>query len=283
MHQDDRLLRTLGEVARTGDPLLDPQWGALCHGSLSEAEEDELLVRHSSVPPETFEAFRPLGPAAEERLAARILEVLAHEKTRDAVATPPLRASAPLSHAGPSRRTRRIGLALRAAGTAAAVAAVLALSFHRTDDPLSSYTMTVAGAEQLVRSVTVPLSNVTRFGPNARVEILLRPATAVHDPVGVRAFLVQGGRPWAWSPPLEIAKGGAVRIAGDVAALFAGIPDGRWTLAIAVGRPDTLPNADAVTQGLSALEGADADANGASFRLLRHDILIDHGGDAPDP
>jgi hypothetical protein len=94
-------------------------------------------------------------------------------------------------------------------------------------------------SEQAVRG-SAPEQELPRLGPGSLLDLVLRPELAVKEPVEVRAFLLRQGEARAWTPPMERSDDGAVRIRGPVEALLS-VPPGEWTLAIAVGRPGTLP------------------------------------------
>jgi hypothetical protein len=71
---DERLLGALRPVARERDPLSDPRWDALAHGSLSEEEAAALReeAKRSPAMAEAYEVFRPLDAAVKEAMAARV-------------------------------------------------------------------------------------------------------------------------------------------------------------------------------------------------------------------
>ena len=69
----------------------------------------------------------------------------------------------------------------------------------------------------------------------------LRPQGAVYGAVGARGFLLRDGKVSPWEAPFLVARDGSMRIEGAVDTLFAGIAPGEWEVAVAVGRPETLP------------------------------------------
>ncbi|MCC6554073.1 MAG: hypothetical protein IT372_13790 [Polyangiaceae bacterium] len=266
MRDDDPLLDALGTAARRDDPLGDPAWDALSAGALSEADQAALRRRAvaAGLPDDVLDAFRPLDAAAEERIAARALDALGAEGAEAGEAR-----KVDVGRGGrlPARR-RAIGAVASALALAAGVALLLRLG---GPDPVPDYGIAIAGGDSAVRQQTDPPEGIPRFGPGARVEVTLRPRAPVRGPVEARAFLVREGRAQPWRPPIEVAEGGAVRVAGTKEALFAGIPDGRWEIAIAVGRPGALPDEAAVATR----------AAGEGFRLLRREILLGAAGGAP--
>jgi hypothetical protein len=96
----------------------------------------------------------------------------------------------------------------------------------------------------------------------------VRPEEPVVGAVGARAFLVRGTEVRPWDPPFEVKRDGSVTIAGPVNALFAGVPEGPWQMALAVGRPETLPTAP------NDILRGESDAGAAAWRLVRRRIRL---------
>jgi hypothetical protein len=253
----DKLLLELGRVARERQRAesRDERWESLTEGTLSEDERRELerLAAEDPSAAEAYEAFRPLDAAAREHIAARLERELA----------PPARLAPPTR----GHRWRRLAPAL---GAMAAAAAVLLLVLPGKAPPLPGYTLSVS-SEQAVRA-GAPEPEVPRLGPGSRLDVLLRPEQAVEGPVEVRAFLLRPGEARAWNPPLERSAEGAVRIQGPVEALLS-LPPGEWTLAIAVGRPGTLPEAPG--EVLARVEEGRAPEAGTWRLLTRKFLLVD--------
>ena len=105
-----------------------------------------------------------------------------------------------------------------------------------------------------------------RLRPEGSFKLIVRPDTAVEGEVVARAALFQGDRIEPWSPPLRI-ENGVVVIKGVVKQLFS-VPPGVWTLAIAVGRPQAMP------EDLSLLAPDRGDSSAATFRLLHREIEL---------
>ena len=102
-----------------------------------------------------------------------------------------------------------------------------------------------------------------------RFDVTLRPASPVRGIVGARGFLVRDEEVRPWDPPFRVDADGAVRIEGDVDVLFAGVPPGPWTVAIAVGRPEVLPTAPR-----DVLRARADDGSPASWRLVRERVQL---------
>ena len=87
--------------------------------------------------------------------------------------------------------------------------------------------------------------------------------------VAARGFLLRGDEVQAWDPPFTVDRDGTIRLDGPVEALFAGVPPGPWDIAVAVGRPETLPTAPR-----DVLRARDAGAGDAAWRLVREHVVL---------
>jgi hypothetical protein len=105
----------------------------------------------------------------------------------------------------------------------------------------------------------------------ARFELTLQPVEPVVGAVGARAFLLRGSEVRPWEPPFEVGRDGSVRIEGRVDTLFANVPPGDWELAIAVGRPETLPTAP---RDILRARGGSSDAGPAPWQLVLQQIKV---------
>jgi hypothetical protein len=106
--------------------------------------------------------------------------------------------------------------------------------------------------------------------PGDRFEMNLRPSAAVQGAIAARAFLLRGREVRPWDPPFSVSTDGAVRIAGQVDSLFAGVPRGRWEVAVAVGRPELLPTAPD-----DILHGRNDDSRPSGWRLVRERVWLE--------
>jgi len=109
------------------------------------------------------------------------------------------------------------------------------------------------------------------LAPSDRFHLDIKPQVAVVGAVGARGFLLQGTDVRAWDPPFTVERDGTVRLDGSVATIFAGVPAGPWDVAIAVGRPETLPTAP--RDILRARDALPTDGD-AAWRLLRERIVL---------
>jgi hypothetical protein len=139
-------------------------------------------------------------------------------------------------------------------------------------EPLPGYVLeTDGGLKQLrgdTEGETGPDDARHRYHRDTAFEWILRPKLEIDEPVAVRAFaFVDGGSaglPLQLDDLSKVAATGAIRIAGKIGDLD--LEPGRYTIALAVGRPEDLPTQAA---GVSAPE---ADA---AFMVRRVDIVIE--------
>jgi hypothetical protein len=153
-------------------------------------------------------------------------------------------------------QNNKIALVLLPAAAAVAVGLV-SLRLHFQPPTVPDFA--VAGA-------TEPLAVM----PGTSFAIELKPRAPVSGAIAARGFLLRGDEVRPWDPPFTVAPDGTVRIAGAVDTLFAGIPAGPWEIAVAVGRPETLPTAPKDVLRASR-EQAPAEA---SWRLVRERISL---------
>lgn len=102
-----------------------------------------------------------------------------------------------------------------------------------------------------------------------RFRLVVEPEGLVTGAVAARGFLVRGDEVQAWDPPFTVDRDGTIRLDGPVEALFAGVPPGPWDIAVAVGRPETLPTAPR-----DVLRARDAGAADAAWRLVREHVVL---------
>ncbi|WP_044985888.1 hypothetical protein [Sorangium cellulosum] len=156
-----------------------------------------------------------------------------------------------------------------------------ALALLDAPAPVPDYAVSIAGGEAGQRSANgdAVAPGTARLGPGSRLEIALRPATRVEGPVAVRAFLIAGDKALPWDVRPEVSAQGAARIAGDTEALFRGVPEGEWEIAIAIGRPEALPDRPAELADGPPGEGE----NPSAFRVLRAKVRLLPGAAPPPP
>jgi hypothetical protein len=199
-------------------------------------------------------AARPLEPAAAERIAAAVLRARA-VAAKD---TEPKRATVT-----PLRR-RLVQLA-----GPLALAAVMVLYFATRSSPdaapeLPGYAVSVSGEKEMRGAADAPSSRlVLRGGPNARFEILARPAQAAPEHVAAYAFAVRGGDVASLDDAkVEVSKDGAVRVTGAAREL-----EGASAVRLVIGAPRAITTFD------DAVERARGQKNDAHTRIV--DVVVE--------
>jgi hypothetical protein len=141
-------------------------------------------------------------------------------------------------------------------------------------DPLPTYVLETDGGLKQMRGETGGSEEPGRhrYQRETEFEWILRPKVDEPGDVGVRGFaFVDGGTAGLPLPALDelaqVAKSGAVRIKGTIEQLD--LEPGRYTIALAVGRPADLP-----TQATDVHESA-ADVTGLSWQVRRIEIEIE--------
>lgn len=128
------------------------------------------------------------------------------------------------------------------------------------------------------------------LGKGDRFHLEIRPDATVEGAIAARGFLVRteaevpmvdtkaapaakaSPEVRAWTPQFAIGADGVVRLDGAVEDLFAGVPPGAWEVAVAVGRPETLPTAP--KDILRARDPGEAPAGRLSWRLVRQRVFL---------
>jgi hypothetical protein len=242
---DERLLKDLARVAREDREeqrqRLDERWDRLSHNALSVDEEAELraLAEGSDEMRDAYEAFRPLDADFRERVLHAVLAPQPAAEAEERAATVlPFR-----------RRFVQVGGWL-------AAAAVLALVVTRLGgpvEPLPEYLLEVGGGDRQIRSEDPEAAEERVFAQGSRLELVLRPRTAVSGPVEASLFVDRGGKLRPWDVDAEVSSTGAVKVAG-VLGRDLELEPGDWAVWIAVGRRGSLPDRERLVELLADLE-----------------------------
>jgi hypothetical protein len=99
----------------------------------------------------------------------------------------------------------------------------------------------------------------------------VHPSAPVRGAIAARGFLLRGDEIRPWTVPFSVDADGTVRIDGAVDSLFAGVPAGAWDVAVAIGRPETLPTTP--TEVLRAAHSTE-DLPDLSWRLVRERVFL---------
>lgn len=231
---EDRLLRELGHLAKEEEGAelarLDERWDRLAAGTLTAEEEAELrdLAETSTEAREAWEAFRPLGPEFQARMVERIAAELPKEWW---------------GRLPSFRPTRRFAGWATAAVAAAAVVVVLL----RSSAPLPGYQIAVTGGSSETRG-----EQPTDFAAGDRIQVVLRPETAIQGHLESQLFLLREGELRRLETQSTFALGGSVKM---TSSLGRDLQPGPWTLWAVIGRPGELPD-PAELQSLAAHDDA---------------------------
>lgn len=169
---------------------------------------------------------RVLDQAAEDRIAARLAGALPRP-------VPP--APIPLA----PRRGLPRPVAVVVSVLAFAAAATLVVRFTPVRGDLPAYEVSIVGSEQSTRGADTAATTV-KVRPGGAFRVELRPATRASGAIEARAFVEQAGQTRAFEGTIEIAEGGAIRVASTPAELSR-LKPGRARLIVMIGRPGSLP------------------------------------------
>jgi hypothetical protein len=300
--EDDGLARALGRFERQRDEdrleaLIDerPEWEAVARGEL---DVDEAIARRRAAGDADVDRaadyFRPFAANETAALVDGLLESVGSQAPDAApdnvvpfVPRPSTPAPAPAKPHDPgSSRFWWIPGGMLATAAAAIVLwwvwppseDVLEINEDggtviATRDPsLPGYVLETDGGLKSLRGETEgetsPDDARHRYQRDTSFEWVLRPKADVEDAVAVRGFaFADGGRaglPLQLDALAKVAPTGAIRIAGKIAEL--NLEPGRYTIALAVGRPEALP-----TQAADVLASEDR----AAWMVRRIDVVIE--------
>ncbi|MCP3963701.1 MAG: hypothetical protein GY719_38180 [bacterium] len=234
--KEDRLMRSLGQVAREREEIstpVDERLPALSGGELSEVEIAALREAADSSPEarRAYDAFRPLDQDARAGIVRRLQEELASSPAGGGEVVPL------------QPRIRRWRWAVAAA---AALVAFALIWPSPSPSPLPDYELSLEGGMSETRASVS--GEVPTFEPGAPFSLLLRPVTDASGKVAVRAWLDDGETLRVWQARPRISEGGSVLYAGTVGEDVP-LPPGDWVLWLAIGRGDGLPDAAAIREG----------------------------------
>lgn len=289
---EKNLYPSLSQAAREDDreamSKLDERWDRLAAGTLTEAENDELLglADASGEAHEAYQAFRPLGPDFQKNVAAAILARQRQEREEarygagagadaDRALAPPvgLPTVPPLPHprlaASPERpRQRRFQRWAAAAG----VVVALAVSLLLQQEQKAGFQVEVTHQQALgnLRRGSAEASESAVFQAGRPFEVLARAQKGGAPAVAGRFYLFQDGHLAPLGEPL--AERGNLAASGQVPAL-PGFTAGEGVLVFVFAPPGQLP-ADAEVQAALAAGAAKNAAASAGFELATKSVWI---------
>jgi hypothetical protein len=229
----DQLLKALAELEREEDQAVDPRLEALARGTIDPATRAELEATKSK---DEVDAYTPVGDAAQERFLAGAVAAF-HGSTSSNVV---------VELAAKRRRKLTSGLVVLA------IAASVSMIFLRpssTSPP--AYVLEISAGDRTLRSGDLPENEVPRFAPSSRIEVVLRPATAIEDELEARAFYAGPGEVRSLPKVVEKSDGGAFRFAGRVDEVLPGAT-GEIELGFLIGPKGSLPTDQEAWQNRAA-------------------------------
>jgi hypothetical protein len=247
----DQLIESLAALAREAEtarpeglPLAQEDVEALVQGTLP-AERLAELQRDARADPDVAAAlacFTPLAAADRDQIASKALAQVRGGERRRAAA----------------RRARLGWLSVPVLAAAAAGLALLAWP-GRQPMGLPAYDLQLTGGDAVVRgqSAQQPRAAAVRLWPDAAMDLVMRPESAVAGPLQASAFVRAAGHISPLALPFELSEVGAVRVSGPVGELFAGL-HGSVELVIVLRRPDV----SGVPAALELAAGAPASGPG---------------------
>jgi hypothetical protein len=266
----EALLEAAGRMLRETDPLADPRWESLSAGTLGAADAATMRAEAerggaSEVAAVALEAFRPLDEAERHAVLGAALGATPAREADGAVDErgPAPQPGAPIPIRG---RRRRFGPLLATLAPLAAAAAFVVVASMRPP-ALPEYGVTVEGGQSETRgSALSPSGAPVVLGPEARLRVLLRPATAVEAPIATRLYLVRDGR-------ARSLDGATIRDVGEGLLVFESsrrellpdAPPGDVALVFAIGRAGRVPDESEVA---ARTAGGAADAGDGALRLV---------------
>ncbi len=281
---NDKLLQDLAREAlvekEEEQARLPRIWDDLSAGELSPSQQAELaaMAETSEEARLAYEAFRPLDASFRDRVLGAIETQGLKEElpVRGETVRPDDATSSINQWLSKIFSFERWLLPAWPAGLAATAAVVFLLIRGPGVElsPLPGYDLELQGGVMALRSGE-PTDTATPsvFVTGSRLELVLRPHTAVPDEVAVQCFLAGAGELEPWNAPAEVFPTGTVRIAGEIGRDLE-IEPGQWTLWAVVGRPGQLPDAVTLTNHLAAPAGEEP-----AWIALRKVIRIEHNAD----
>ena len=138
-------------------------------------------------------------------------------------------------------------------------------------EPIPSYELSTDGGLERVRdgdSDPGRAAGAHRYRRDTKFEWVLRPESRAEGELALRAFAFVEGSPAGLALSLDelvrISDSGSIRVAGSIASLD--LEPGRYTIALALGRPSALPERAEVLAGAT---------NADTWTVRRLDILIE--------
>lgn len=234
---DDPLLSSLGQLAHEQQQRerrrLGDEWDALSANALDTDARARLEERagHDSLSRDALEAFAPLGPAFESAIAQTVRGELGARRRRS---------------------VRARWTAIRRAVACAAVLLVavgvfLILGRDTATVALPQYDIEIAGGVEINRSAPT-VETTPRLAPGSPLRLVLRPRTAVDQPITAQLYLRQPDGTltrWPFDMALTIDPSGAILIESTITRAETpshAVDAEAWQVVALVGQAHQLPS-----------------------------------------
>jgi hypothetical protein len=256
MHKPTDLLDQLSQAAREQaldeKKRLDSRWDRLAAGQLSEDEHDELLglADVSGEAYEAYQAFKPLGPAFEKRVAAAILarqqaeaeERLAPPDTEEKIAALPV----PVPPAG--RRGRYFG------GAAVALLSMVVAFIAFRVQQIPIYNLAdLQGFSKNRGAAAAGDEKIPAYADGDPLELVAEATVEPGSKLDARLFVASGGEPLRQTAVVpEIGEDGSeVRFAATLGRELK-LPLGVSNLVVVIARPGEFPDRETIEKAVSS-------------------------------
>lgn len=236
----DQLSQAARDEAHEEMTRLDERWDRLSAGALSETENDELLglADASGEAHEAYQAFKPLGPAFQQKVAAAILAQQTVIDPEPVVEDPqPMPAAVPAT--GMDRRKLFFGAFASAASLV--MGAVLLIG---AADPLPGFKRKAFVLASSARGETAPVEagGAPIFRQNTEIPLIFEPETPAGDDLAARLYtLGPDARLQLTELEPSIEKNGSRIIFAPILGKNLDLAPGPWSLVVVIARPGKFP------------------------------------------
>lgn len=262
----DQLSQTARAEAQEDVNRLDQRWDRLAAGTLTEAENDELLglADASGEAHEAYQAFKPLGPDFRRNVAAAILAQQEKEKEdsqpRSGAEDAPIRANlfeipagaAPPSVAPPAPRRRSLLFGAFASAASLVVGAFLVLMV----DPMSGFIREPLKAGAILRGndpVGEDFGRTPSFHNTNVVELIFKASVPPGKNTAARLYTFGAdAKLQLTSLRPAIDSDGSKVMFDPILGKDLILSPGRWELVVVISRPGKFPDDAALLEAVKS-------------------------------
>lgn len=250
----DQLSQAAREEAREDMHDFDDRWDRLAAGTLGEEEKDELLglADASGKAYEAYQAFKPLGPAFQQSIAAAIVAQQAKERDADVPAEDGFLDPAVAAAPPPKKATQR---SLLFGGFASAASLVMgALLVFQMQNPLSTYTGERPRGGYTLRSngpVGEEFDRIPRFENSNAVNLIFKASVPPGTNIEARLYTFGADSKLQLTPLLPAIDndGSSVKFEPILGQDLVLSP-GSWDLVVVISRPGKFPDDAALLEAV---------------------------------